>query len=67
MRSWWVMNEQDTYGCLSAETYEKADGMLFLGICQNRYPTDAILVETLPPAEEMEVEMEDIISIEWVE
>ena len=67
MRSWWVMNEQDTYGCVSAETYEKADGMLFLGICQNRYPTDAILVETLPPAEEMEVEMEDIISIAWVQ
>lgn len=64
MRSWWVINEQDTYGCISAETYEKADGMLFLGICQNRYPLDAILVETIPSEEEQEVEDEDIISIE---
>jgi hypothetical protein len=63
MRSWWVMNEQDTFGCISAETYEKADGMLFLGICCSQYPTDAILVETLVP-EEQEVRDEDIISIE---
>jgi hypothetical protein len=65
MRSWWVVSEDGTYGCVSAETYEKADGMLFLGICQNRYPIDAILIETLPP-EEQEVEDQDIISIEEV-
>lgn len=59
MRSWWVMNDQDTFGCLSAETYEKADGKLFLGICRAQYPIDAILVETLPAAEQ-EVEDEDI-------
>lgn len=63
MRSWWVMNDQDTFGCVSAETYEKADGLLFLGICQAKYPCDAILVETIPP-EEQPVEDEDIISIE---
>lgn len=63
MRSWWVINEQDTYGCISAPSYAKADGMLFLGICQNRYPIDAILVETLPSPEQ-EIEDQDIISIE---
>ena len=63
MRSWWVISDEGTFGCLSAETYEKADGMLFLGICRAQYPCDAILVETLP-GEEQEIKDEDIISIE---
>jgi hypothetical protein len=67
MRSWWVMNEENTFGCVSAETYEKADGLLFLGICQAKYPVDAILVETLVSDEEQEIEMEDIISVEWAQ
>lgn len=66
MHSYWVVNEEDSYGVIVAESYDKADARLFLGICQNRFPCDAILIEMIPDDDAEPIEDSDIISIEEV-
>lgn len=61
-----VENEQNSYGGFSAESYEKADAKLFIGICTGQYPTDAVLIELVPDNEAEEVSENDILSIEYL-
>lgn len=60
MPSWWVVDDNGSYGVIEALDFKKADTKMFLGICRNIYPMGVQLIEMMPD-EDVELTEADFI------
>ncbi len=68
MRSFWVLDDNEEYAGILADTYEQAEDIFWQGVLTDEYPFDAIIVEMILDDEDFQIVEEvndaDIISIE---